>query len=574
VTLTYDEVIDCKGIAIPFIPAILTPRIERSVRKANYEGGERKALQKILRPGDRLLELGGGLGLLSALAAKIEGIGSVTVVEANPDLIPVIRETHRLNGATSVEVRNAVVTAEDGPPVPFFLRSDFWASSMEPASRPFSSVVELPRAPLAALVAEVRPTVIVCDIEGGESGLFDHVDLGTVRALIVEFHPKVYGPDHLKRIAGLLNAKGLEMAARIEETGTVHLFTRPETPTRSPLSMLPPRSTRDWPITAPRVQIVTCMKDEGPFILEWLAWHKSIGVTDLTVFTNHCSDGTDRLLDRLQDMGHLSHLPNPAVATGETHFQPIALNYAHHLRQTREADFFISMDVDEFINVRTGDGTLAALFDATGCFDVLSITEVNHGSNRLEHFEPGWLVEQFPLHQSIRSGVRRSRRGVKSIVRLSEKVERLRNHRPDMIDLTGPVIWLDGSGRDQHSLAEDRGENGLDSRGTYGLVRLEHFALRSLDSYLAKMNRGDVVIDGKQVSQTYWRMRNRNEEASGDYGNTLKRARSWYETHLASDPALMALHQGCCRAHQARIDDITKVPAYIERRNWVLSSAW
>ncbi len=80
---------------------------------------------------------------------------------------------------------------------------------------------------------------------------------------------------------------------------------------------------------------------------------------------NDCSDGTDLLLDRLQAMGHVQHLPNPAFLANSTAFQPLALGYAHQLTAMREADFFISMDVDEFINVRTGNGTLAALFEAT-----------------------------------------------------------------------------------------------------------------------------------------------------------------------------------------------------------------
>lgn len=273
-------------------------------------------------------------------------------------------------------------------------------------------------------------------------------------------------------------------------------------------------------------------------------------------------------------MGQELHLPNPALATADTHFQPAALNYAHHLRPMREADFFISMDVDEFINIRVGDGTLPALFAAAGAFDVLSITEINHGANRRETYERGWVLDQFPLYQTLAPGPRRARRGVKSIVRLSEKVERRRNHRPDMSDTTGTVVWLDGSGRDQTSLPADRGENGLDCRGPYGLVRLEHFALRALDSYLAKMNRGDVVIKGKQVSRSYWRTRNRNEEANADYGDRLMCAKDYFARHFQSDTRLMDLHDTACAAHADRIARLVADPVFLDRRNRALSEAW
>ncbi|MGB8813172.1 MAG: glycosyltransferase family 2 protein, partial [Paracoccaceae bacterium] len=41
-----------------------------------------------------------------------------------------------------------------------------------------------------------------------------------------------------------------------------------------------------------RTAIVTTMKNEGPFILEWIAYHRMIGVDDFLIYTNDCSDGT------------------------------------------------------------------------------------------------------------------------------------------------------------------------------------------------------------------------------------------------------------------------------------------
>jgi len=153
-----------------------------------------------------------------------------------------------------------------------------------------------------------------------------------------------------------------------------------------------------WPQRDARVVLATCMKDEGPFILEWLAWHKSVGITDFIVFSNDCTDGTDRLLDRLDEMGEITHLPNPAVFYQKTYFQPYALNFVQEMPVFRSAEFFVSMDVDEFINVKLGNGHLSDLFDAVPAFDVLSMCELNHGSNDNQEFQPGWVTEQFPSH--------------------------------------------------------------------------------------------------------------------------------------------------------------------------------
>jgi hypothetical protein len=83
--LDYAEVIETNGIKVPFVPAIITPNIERPMRNNRYEGGEAAALRRILRAGDRVLELGAGIGLLSTLSAMVAGVERIVAVEANPD---------------------------------------------------------------------------------------------------------------------------------------------------------------------------------------------------------------------------------------------------------------------------------------------------------------------------------------------------------------------------------------------------------------------------------------------------------------------------------------------------------
>jgi FkbM family methyltransferase len=556
----YQETIETEGVLIPFLPEIITPSIEGPIRKGKYERGEAKALQAILRPGDRVLELGAGVGLLSTLAARCPGVEAVTAVEANPELVPLIRETWRINGVGNGTLVNGVVTVDGGGKTAFYLRRDFWASSMEAASRPYERRVKVPRIAIGDLLAEARPTVISCDLEGGEAGLFDAVDLSGVRAIVMELHPKVYGPEGVRAITDRLEGAGLRLQP-VERATTVRTFLR----------AAPPVPAR--PDGSPRVLVVTCMKDEGPFIVEWVAWHRAIGVTDFVVFTNDITDGSDLLLDRLDDMGILRHLPNPALATESTYFQPMALALTPHLAQFRRADFLISMDVDEFINVRVGDGSLGALFGRVGYFDALSMSELNHGSNGRQSFEPGLVTEQFPRHQTETPGRHKAVRGVKTIVRLGPKLLRPRNHRPDFRGLAGDVVWLDGSGRPVSAFLEDDTLNGHDVRGSYELVSLDHYAVRALETYLVKMARGDVVVRGKQVSPRYWRLRNRADAET----SRLDRQQPAFRAELArlmADPTLRALHESTCAAHAAKIARLLEDRRYRERRDWILENAW
>lgn len=315
------------------------------------------------------------------------------------------------------------------------------------------------------------------------------------------------------------------------------------------------------------------MKNEGPFILEWLAWHKSIGITSFVVFTNDCTDGTDDILNRLDELGYLRHLPNPALALDSPHLQNTALNYTPFLREWQAADFFISMDVDEFINIRVGKGKLTDLMKAVGEFDALSMSELNHGSNNHTTYSPGLMTEQFPRHQLIEPNSPDEKRGVKTIVRLSKKLKSARNHRPVFRTRAGEVRWLDGSGQPVNSLHDDPKLKALTAKGRYNLVSLDHFSLRSLDSYLIKMQRGRVSVKWGDVSKRYWRTRNRNEELSSTFGRQQKDFRAALDK-LMSDVQLSRLHNAACAHHAKTAASLYDQPGFMERRAWILEDAW
>ncbi|WP_193222076.1 FkbM family methyltransferase [Amylibacter sp. SFDW26] len=578
----YDEVIVTSGIKTPFIPHIITPKIEKPMRNNRYEKGKLKGLQSALKPGDNVLELGGGIGLISTAAAQVKGVSKVTTIEANPKIIPVIHETHRLNDVQGVDLRSGVVSSGPAQDVDFYIRKDFWASSMEPDSRAYESVEKLPNFDIRELVNEIKPNVIICDIEGAELGLFDKVDLSKVRILILQVHPKVYGQENLLSIMNMLMHKGFSIIPE-KKPSSVWRFERatqnisaPSEPELSTLEVIKPQldfPKKSWNDSDPKVMISTCMKDEGPFILEWIAWHKSIGINNIVVFSNDCTDGTDLILDRLHAMGLVHHMPNPAAVYGRPDFQPIALAYTPHFNEFKTSDFYISMDVDEFINIRHGTGKITDLLKATGPFDALSISELNHGSNQKEDYERGFVTELFEKHQRERPGKPRSLRGVKTLVNLNDKLRQIRNHRPDLHKDRGDVTWLNGSSQPIDIFHEQDDKNGMDCRGAYDDVVLEHYPLRSLNSYLVKMFRGDVVVKGKMVSQRYWRMRNRQS----DHTSTLERQQIGFQkayADLIADEELSLLHEASCKAHEDRIAELLKDPVFQKRKKWVFAECW
>ena len=72
---------------------------------------------------------------------------------------------------------------------------------------------------------------------------------------------------------------------------------------------------------------ITSVRDEGAYLIEWLAHHRAVGFDHFVVFSNDCSDPTTEILDHCAGQGWLTHVPNP----GPYHEQGIqftALNRA------------------------------------------------------------------------------------------------------------------------------------------------------------------------------------------------------------------------------------------------------
>jgi FkbM family methyltransferase len=220
------ELVELFGVRLALDPEVMSPEMCGHLRAGTYEGREAQFLPRIVEPGERLLELGGGVGLLSTIAAKHAQAAAIAVVEANPELIPSIGRTFALNGVTG-EVINAAVVAQSGAPtLPFYLHQQFWASSLAPVKKRLRrAVVEVPAVVLDELVGRFGPSLLIVDVEGTEVELIEGSELPGVAKLLIELHHKVIGLDGVKRIFDRLSDLGFAYDPVFSERGVV-LFRR------------------------------------------------------------------------------------------------------------------------------------------------------------------------------------------------------------------------------------------------------------------------------------------------------------------------------------------------------------
>ncbi|MGL4280830.1 MAG: glycosyltransferase family 2 protein [Albidovulum sp.] len=331
-------------------------------------------------------------------------------------------------------------------------------------------------------------------------------------------------------------------------------------PVRPPVSA--PRAVAASGPQETRTCIVTTMKNEGPFILEWVAYHRAIGVEDFLVYTNDCTDGTDRLLDALQAKGIVQHRDNPYRAAPGLKPQHAALQAAEAEQVVRDSAWAICMDVDEFIDIKIGDGTLPALYAAMGDANMIALTWRLFGNADVDGYVDRFVTEQFTL--CAQELVRKPHQawGFKTLFRNIDIYRKLGVHRPKGLkpDLWDQVRWLNGSGR---PLPREMFRNGWRSSvETYGYdwVQLNHYAVRSAESFLVKRDRGRVNHVDRDQGLNYWFRMNHNAVEDRSILRMIPAARAEFD-RLMADPEIAALHHGAVAAHRAKIAELMAVKA-------------
>jgi hypothetical protein len=154
--------------------------------RPRYECALAQALRQCVRPGDTVVNVGGGVGIIAIIAARLAGpSGKVICYEGSGDQFEKIKANLALNGVQNVDLHNRIVAR------PVFVYGDAarHAASIEPTELPPCDVLEL-------------------DCEGSEIEILETMLLQP-RAIIVETHGLFGAPT--ARVAALLAARGYDV---------------------------------------------------------------------------------------------------------------------------------------------------------------------------------------------------------------------------------------------------------------------------------------------------------------------------------------------------------------------------
>lgn len=267
----------------------------------------------------------------------------------------------------------------------------------------------------------------------------------------------------------------------------------------------------------PKASIVTCVKNEGRYLLEWIAWNRMIGFDDVAIYDNGSTDDTRTLLQPLEMAGFVrvhaapdrdGVAPQISAFTDEVRRygkNPLIPEYPH---ATVDQDRWVMFsDPDEFLVIKSGRtiGQFISLFA-----DRPEVTQICFNW-RL--FGSGGQIEasDAPVIARFTSASKRDHfvnRHVKAISRAGA-IEAPTIHAPAM--KFGISVHDDGS-------PAELVDNGIASKVSHAHAYINHYIVKSRAEFDAKISRGRGSVAASAPNKMrsdpegFWRGHNTNDE--------------------------------------------------------------
>ena len=257
-------------------------------------------------------------------------------------------------------------------------------------------------------------------------------------------------------------------------------------------------------MTKDTTMLVATVRNEGANILEWVAHHRLCGFDRIQIYHNDSDDNTLRSLRTLARLGVIELFQNRGL-------EPGAHRRKSYRRASRspayaESAWCMVLDCDEFLHIKTGNGTVQDLIAA--CPDDADAILMNwriFGSNGHRELSGELVTERFTRAEPADDIAKGRKSPVKSLARTSA-FGRPGGHVPRDPKKDAPICY-NGSGQPIAFLPKNWRTEDPEARK---LAQVNHYAVRDLSSFLVKHALHAEI--GRETGLTYWQKHDRNDE--------------------------------------------------------------
>lgn len=217
----YGTVADVEGIKMRIDPRMSAFQVKKLL-SGRHTSHERHLMIPILEPDDIVMELGGGIGMLSTACALKIGGDRVHSYEANPTMESLIHENYKLNGVNPT--MNMCMLDKTPGTCTFHVSEHFARSSAyQLKDQGKTTAYDVPVKSLNDEIHRIKPTVLIMDVQGSEGELLSFADLSNIRKLLVEVHSNILGISRVNELRRQLRNQGF---SEVDRAGQSFLYVR------------------------------------------------------------------------------------------------------------------------------------------------------------------------------------------------------------------------------------------------------------------------------------------------------------------------------------------------------------
>lgn len=192
----------------------------------DYESEELFLAKMSVNDGDKILELGSGLGFISMMISKNVNCKIISY-DVNKYLTKLNTSNSKLNNLINIEYRFGSLVSDNSHSKKFLVSNEILKSSFDErnfVATDFTFDENVPCFNFNAISKQENPNFLIIDIEGFESQLFKYdskINFDSINSILIEFHPNIYGEKEKENLIKFLCNHFFNVHSSIKE---VYLF--------------------------------------------------------------------------------------------------------------------------------------------------------------------------------------------------------------------------------------------------------------------------------------------------------------------------------------------------------------
>lgn len=235
--------------------------------------------------------------------------------------------------------------------------------------------------------------------------------------------------------------------------------------------------------------VVTSLRNEAPYLFEWVAWNLYIGFDKIVAFTNNNTDNTIEVLEYLQEKGVVEF--KELFPTKDEKPQMKAFKEGLNWCKKNKPKWISCLDPDEFIVLKK-DKNIKEFVNRFPNADAIAINWKVFGSSGIKFKGLGLTPERFLKH-APKDYIQHKQ--FKSIFKFSDKISRFHHRVIYPKDISDEITYIFSNGELFSKDEKKTGFNQFKSehKVNFDNAQINHYTIRSYEELDSKMFRGNGI---------------------------------------------------------------------------------